>query len=251
MHLMLHKDNRSSSDVFLGSLHTTFHQVSKCSALLPLETAPRGLRWFYFLLHFLFLEVIWKPRSLGPVLWLCIVPMTLARGDPVCCQTLSSSRVGGGPSSVTGLGVAGSGRGCMVNVFNWRVIALWCCDSFCPTATWINCMYAYIPSVLSPPPSHPIPPLQVITEHGAEFPMLCSSFSLAKYFTHSRVRMSVRVSQPIPPWPHAEQRARQERKSTHQQTGCLSCTKLTVNLNLGTHMSGMRQRKSSVTPMAP
>ena len=47
------------------------------------------------------------------------------------------------------------------------------------------------------PPSlpSPTPPLQVITEHVAELPGLCSSFPLAFYFTHDSVYMSMLRSQ--------------------------------------------------------
>ena len=47
---------------------------------------------------------------------------------------------------------------------------------------------------------HPlIPPLQVITEHRAELPVLYSSFPLAIYVTHGSVYMSVLLSQFIHP----------------------------------------------------
>ena len=52
------------------------------------------------------------------------------------------------------------------------------------------------------PPSH-LPPLQVITEHRAELPVLYCRFPLAIYFTQSSVYiyMSARLSQFIPPSP--------------------------------------------------
>ena len=51
------------------------------------------------------------------------------------------------------------------------------------------------------PPSHPIItiPLQVITEHHAEVPVLCSSLLLARL--HDCVYTSVLLSQFVPPSP--------------------------------------------------
>ena len=62
-------------------------------------------------------------------------------------------------------------------------------------------MYTYIPSFLSPPPTNSPPPLQVITEHGAEISVLYSRFSLAIHFTHNSVCMPVLLSQFVPPSP--------------------------------------------------
>ena len=59
-------------------------------------------------------------------------------------------------------------------------------------------MYPCIPSLLSLPPI-PIPPLQVITGHGAEFPVLYDSFSLATCL-HT-VYMSMLLSKFFPPSP--------------------------------------------------
>ena len=47
-----------------------------------------------------------------------------------------------------------------------------------------------------PPTSHPIPPLQVITEHRTELPVLYSRFPLDTCFTYGTVHMSVLISQP-------------------------------------------------------
>ena len=44
-------------------------------------------------------------------------------------------------------------------------------------------IYPYIPSLLSLPPTLPIPPLYVVTKHRADLPVLCSSFPLAIRFT--------------------------------------------------------------------
>ena len=48
----------------------------------------------------------------------------------------------------------------IVVYFNWRIITLQYCYSFCHTSIWIGHRYTCIPSVLNPfpPPSHPIPP---------------------------------------------------------------------------------------------
>ena len=59
-----------------------------------------------------------------------------------------------------------------------------------------------LPSFLNLPPlSHPIPPLQMVTEHQAELPALYSNFPLVIYFTRSNVYVSMLLSQFIPPSP--------------------------------------------------
>ena len=68
--------------------------------------------------------------------------------------------------------------------FNWRIIALQSCLVFCCTPVWISPEYAYAPFLFSlPTTTSIIRPLQVAIEHRAEFPVLCSSFPLAIYFT--------------------------------------------------------------------
>ena len=66
----------------------------------------------------------------------------------------------------------------------------------------VNQLYIYIYPLPLGPPSHPgIPFIQVITEHRAELPVLCSRLPLAIYFTYGSVYMSVLISQFIPPSP--------------------------------------------------
>ena len=62
-------------------------------------------------------------------------------------------------------------------------------------------IYPHIPSLLSLPSTFPIPSLQVITEHPADLPVLCSSFPLAIHFTFGSVYMSMLLSHfiPVPP----------------------------------------------------
>ena len=60
------------------------------------------------------------------------------------------------------------------------------------------CVPSSPPTWACPPP---MPPLQVVTEHQAELPVLCSSFPLAVCFTQGSVYMSVIPSQFVPPSP--------------------------------------------------
>ena len=55
-------------------------------------------------------------------------------------------------------------------------------------------IYPHIPSLLSLPPTLPIPPLQVVTKHRADLPVLCSCFPLAIYFIFGSLYMSVLLS---------------------------------------------------------
>ena len=63
----------------------------------------------------------------------------------------------------------------------------------------VNQLYIYrcpisLPSCISLPPILPIPPLQVVTKHRADLPVLCGCFPLAISFTFRSVYMSMPLS---------------------------------------------------------
>ena len=62
-------------------------------------------------------------------------------------------------------------------------------------------IYTQISSLLRLPPTLPIPPLQVVTKHQADLPVLCGCFPLAIYFTFGSVYMSMPLSHFIPVYP--------------------------------------------------
>ena len=62
-------------------------------------------------------------------------------------------------------------------------------------------VYTYL-LPLGPSSKRSIPPLQIITEHWAELPVLYSSFPLAVCFTHESVYMSTLLSLLVPPCPY-------------------------------------------------
>ena len=62
-------------------------------------------------------------------------------------------------------------------------------------------IYPHIPSLLHLPPALPFPPLQVVTQHQADLPVLCSCFPLAIYFTFGCVYVSMLLSHFIPDYP--------------------------------------------------
>ena len=62
-------------------------------------------------------------------------------------------------------------------------------------------IYRHISSLLHLPPTLPISPLQVVTEHLADLPVLCGCFPLAIYFTYVSVCMSMSLSRFIPAYP--------------------------------------------------
>ena len=62
-------------------------------------------------------------------------------------------------------------------------------------------IYPHISSLLRLPPTLPIPPLQVVTKHPADLPVLCGCFPLAIYFTFGSVYMSMPLSHFVPAYP--------------------------------------------------
>ena len=52
-------------------------------------------------------------------------------------------------------------------------------------------IYPHIPSLVRLPPTLPILPLQVVTKHRADLPVLCDCFPLAIYFTFGSVYLSL------------------------------------------------------------
>ena len=62
-------------------------------------------------------------------------------------------------------------------------------------------LYPHISSLLHQTPTLPIPPLQVVTKHQADLPVLCSCFPLAIYFTFGSIYKSMPISHFVPAYP--------------------------------------------------
>ena len=62
-------------------------------------------------------------------------------------------------------------------------------------------IYPHIFSLLRLPPTLCNPPLQVVTEHRADLPVLCGCSPLAIYFTFGGVYMSMPLSHFVPAYP--------------------------------------------------
>ena len=59
-------------------------------------------------------------------------------------------------------------------------------------------IYLHISSLLCLPPTLSIPPLQVVTKHQADLPVLCGCFPLTIYFTFGSICKSMPLSHFIP-----------------------------------------------------
>ena len=87
-------------------------------------------------------------------------------------------------------------------VFNWKIIALQYCVSFCHTSTWISHKYAYVPSLLNLPPIQlSIPPSRSSPGPSFGFLVSFSKFPLAIYFAYGNVYVSMLLPQFVPPSP--------------------------------------------------
>ena len=69
----------------------------------------------------------------------------------------------------------------------------------------VNHLYIYIypriSSLLRLPPTLPITPLQVVTKHRADLPVLCGCFPLASYFTFGNIYKSMPLCDFVPAYP--------------------------------------------------
>ena len=81
---------------------------------------------------------------------------------------------------------------------------IFCCCQFL-LYNKVNQLYIYIyphnSSLLRLPPTLPIPPLQVVTKHRADLPVLCGCFPLAIYFTFGSIYKSMPLSHFVPAYP--------------------------------------------------
>ena len=62
-------------------------------------------------------------------------------------------------------------------------------------------IYPHIPSLLRLSPTLPLPPLQVVTKHRADLPVLCGCFPLAISFTFGSVYKCMPLSHFVPGYP--------------------------------------------------
>ena len=66
-------------------------------------------------------------------------------------------------------------------------------------------IYPHISYLLHLPPILPFPPLQVVTKHGADLPVLCGCFPLVIYFTFGSIYMSMPLSHFVSAYPSPSQ----------------------------------------------
>ena len=83
--------------------------------------------------------------------------------------------------------------------FNWRLITLQYCGSFCQTFTGISHGCTCVPHPEPPPTSRPMPSLRIIPVH--QHPVSCIKPGLLMYFTYDNIHVSMLFSQIIPPSP--------------------------------------------------
>ena len=84
--------------------------------------------------------------------------------------------------------------------FNWRLITLQYCGSFCDTLMWISrgCTCVRHPKPCSHLPPHPSGLSQC---SGFECPVSCIELGLVIYFTYGNIYVSMLFSQIVPPSP--------------------------------------------------
>ena len=83
----------------------------------------------------------------------------------------------------------------LTNLFNWKLITLHYCSSFCHTSTWISYGCTCVP--------HPEPPSHHWSSQGTspEHPISCIEPGPAIRFTYDNIHVSTLPSQIIPPLP--------------------------------------------------
>ena len=74
--------------------------------------------------------------------------------------------------------------------FNWRIITLQYCGSFCHTLTWIGHRYTW-PLILNPPPTFlPTHPSGLSQSTSFECPATCFELALIIYVTYGNIHVS-------------------------------------------------------------
>ena len=89
---------------------------------------------------------------------------------------------------------------CLTSLLEYKCFTAVC--QFRSTTKRISHTYTHVPisppSHISLPPTLPIPPLQAVTKHRADLPVLCGCFPLAIYFMFGSVYMSMPLSHFVP-----------------------------------------------------